>query len=785
MHRENLINHDWHFHRGGALGAESKDYNDESWRRLDLPHDWSIEDIPGTNSPFDSLAISQVNGGFTHGGTAWYRKHLMVPAELKGNKFILQFDGVYMNAHVWVNGKFVGKHPYGYSTFWFDLTQFCIPGEDNVIAVKVMNEGENSRWYSGSGIYRNVWLKVLNPIHIAQWGVQISTPVVSASEAIVEIKTNVTNDTNENDDCVLSTKIYDNAKREVGSSKIAMNINSNHSSLHQQRITIDKPALWSTANPNLYTAVSEILKNDKVIDQTETSFGIRSISYDTEHGFRLNGEVLLMKGGCIHHDNGPLGAKAYDRAEERKIELLKASGYNAVRSAHNPPSTALLNACDKLGMLVINEAFDMWSEAKNPHDYHLYFEDWWKKDIENMVLRDFNHPSVIMWSTGNEIPERGKPKGAEISKNLSDYVKSLDNTRPVTAAVNGLSPDKDPYFATLDLAGYNYPVGGDHNKTSIYEIDHQRVNDRIMYCSESYPLEAFGSWMSVLDLPYVFGDFVWTAFDYLGEASIGWRGYMQKNDFYPWNIAWCGDLDICGWKRPQSYYRDVLWKENQISIFVAPPTPTFPENPERESWSKWHWHDVVADWNWQGHEGKIMEVIVYSSCEVVELFQNGKSMGKKNNNRSNEFKTTWSVPYSSGELKAIGYKGRKKASQSSLTTATIPEKIAMSADRNIITANGKDLSYVTVELIDKNGVRHPKAENLISFEIEGPGEIISIANANPVSTESYMQPMRKTWQGRAMVIIKSGQSDGVIRLKAHSEGLEAATIEISISKPSE
>src|SRR6185437_16096180 len=298
-----------------------------------------------------------------------------------------------------------------------------------------------------------------------------------------------------------------------------------------------------------------------------TVFGIRKISFDVENGFQLNRKTVKLKGGCFHNDNGPLGSKAYDRAEERKVELLKASGFNAVRCSHNPPSPAFLAACDRLGMLVMDEAFDCWKYGKNAYDYHLFFNDWWKRDVESMVTRDRNHPSIIMWSIGNEIPEKGTPEGAQEAAMLVKYVKEIDNTRAVTSAVNDLKVDKDPYFAALDVSGYNYEFGGGNERTNIYEYDHKRVPGRIMAGTESYPLEAFGSWMEVVDHPYVIGDFVWTAFDYIGEASIGWLGYQQQTSFYPWNLAYCGDIDICGWKRPQSYYRDALWKPNQLSIF--------------------------------------------------------------------------------------------------------------------------------------------------------------------------------------------------------------------------
>jgi beta-galactosidase len=776
--RENLLNDGWRFCRDDKQSAQKTDFDDSDWRIVDLPHDWSIEDLPGTQSPFHPDAISQVSGGFTTGGTAWYRKHFFIPADLTRQRFIIQFDGVYMNAEVWLNGHLLGTNPYGYSTFWFDISNHINHGANNIVAVKVRNEGLNSRWYSGSGIYRHVWLKVFEPVHIDQWGTQIETTSLESGSAIVKIRTKVRSTQKGSAQIKLQTRISSPQGKEVAVAESAHVMQADTVFVFEQQFEISNPVLWSPDTPALYVANQDVYQDNELMDLTETTFGIRTISFDTENGFRLNGNPILLKGGCVHHDNGPLGAMAFDRADERRVELLKASGFNAIRCAHNPSGSAFLDACDRLGMLVINEAFDMWETGKNPFDYHLYFRDWWKKDIESMVLRDRNHPCIIMWSSGNEIPERGNERGVELSKMIADHIRSLDATRPVTSAVNSLHPDKDPYFATLDIAGYNYASGGDHLNKSVYAQDHERVPDRIIYQAESYPLEAFDAWMGVLDYPYVIGDFVWTAFDYIGEASIGWLGYYQKKEFYPWNLAWCGDIDICGWKRPQSFYRDVLWNENRISVFVKPPKPSFPENPERQSWSKWHWHDAVADWNWNGYEGTLLEVSVYSSYPEVELFLNGKSLGKKKTDRSVEFMARYMVPYKAGELKAVGLSDKGEAGVATLITAGDPVKIVAEADRDTITSGGQDLSYVTFELQDKNGIRHPKAENLLEFELDGPGEIIAVANANPVSVESYRLPQRKAWQGRCMVIIRSGKDTGNITLTARSAGLKPAIINI-------
>ena len=774
-----LFNNDWLFHRGEAHGAEEVSFVDQSWRKLSLPHDWSIENIPGTDSPLDPDAIGEVSAGFFVGGTSWYRKHFDIVKQLSGRRIYIQFDGVYMDADIWLNGQHLGNHPYGYTTFGYDITDLVKFKDENVIAVEVKNEGKNSRWYSGSGIYRHVWLISTAMVYIPNWGVFITTPSVNKDKAIIEAKIEVVNDSESSKEVNIHSRIFNSQGTLISQTKHQIEIPSMGGEEVIQKFDIEDPLLWSPDNPYLYKMVTQIKSDEKLFDEVENTFGIRTIDFSTEDGFLLNGEKTLLKGGCMHHGNGPLGAAAYDRAEERKVELMKKSGFNAIRCAHNPPSKAFLDACDRVGILVIDEAFDMWKKPKNPQDYHLYFDDWWQKDIEAMVLRDRNHPSIIMWSTGNEIPERGEPEGVERSAMLSNFIKDLDPTRPVTSAVNGLNPDKDRYFATLDISGYNYAAGGDHWKTNIYQMDHRRVPDRIMYGAESYPLEAFGAWMDVVDNTYVIGDFVWTGFDYLGEASIGWLGYMQKKEFYPWSHAYCGDIDICGWKRPQSYYRDVLWQVgDKPYIFVVPPEPTFELNPEKMDWSKWEWHDVVASWNWEGFEGKELEVHVYNRSESVELFLNNQSVGKKETNRKNEWMAKWKVPYQAGVLKAVNLQGESEMSTDELKTAGAPTSIKLAADREVLKADGFDLSYVEVELVDDQGIRNPTIEQMVEFGIAGPGEILAVASSNPMSTESYRKPYRNTYQGRCLVILKSGDQAGAITLKAKSEGLPEAALMI-------
>lgn len=766
---------DWRFQKGGVQGGEMMSFDDSKWRKVNLPHDWSIEDLPYTKSPFSKQAINQVAGGFTTGGTGWYRKTFTLPADDSTKKITIQFDGVYMNCDVWLNGELLGNHAYGYTPFWFNLSPKIKFGQKNVLAVKVKNEGENSRWYSGSGIYRHVHLTVTNALHVTQGGTSITTPVINADFAKVVVRTKVLNEMMVSSSANIVTRFFNNKGIQVAKTETHQNFGAGEIALVSQELQVNKPALWSVDTPALYKALTEVYVQNRLLDKVENDFGIRTISFDVKKGFQLNGITIKLKGGCVHHDNGPLGAKSFDRAEERKVELLKASGYNAIRTSHNPPAPAFLAACDRLGMLVIEEAFDQWGLAKNPHDYHLFFENNWRKDLTSMVQRDGNHPCIILWSIGNELPDMEKAATVAVADTLVKYLHQLDPSRLVTAAVHNIQNNKDPFFATLDIAGYNYA----RNK---YEEDHIRNPNRIMYCSESYPLEAYEYWKAVEKNDWLIGDFVWTAFDYIGEVSIGWLGYWPSQEYFPWTLAFCGDIDICGWKRPQSYYRDVLWKNTpQISIFVKPPKPSFPENAKKETWSIWNWLDAVASWNWVGYEKTPIEVSTYSNCEAVELFLNNKSLGIKTNTPETQNILTWNVPYEAGTLKAVGYNNQQSMQTAQLKTANLAKQIKLTADRNSIHADGQDLSYITVELVDENGVRNPLAENELNFTISGPAEIVGVGNANPVSTESYTLPTRKAWQGRAMVIIRSTKKEGSIIVSVSTKNLKQQKISLKSS----
>jgi beta-galactosidase len=777
-----LFDSDWRFHRGALKGAEAQNFNDSEWRKIDLPHDWSIEDLPGTQSPFHPDAITRMSGGYTTGGPGWYRKTFYVAPEQKDKRVFIQFDGIYMNADIWLNGDHIGNHPYGYTSFRYDVTGNVKSGQDNVIAVEVKNEGLNSRWYSGSGIYRHVWINMLSPIYIEPWGLFITTPEVSSSFATVIVKTTINNTTAEAADVRLITRIINPNGVEVFKNEMQQQFNSGTGAELTQQFAIDSPELWSLESPVLYTADSEVFSNDIPVDHTETGFGIRSVSFDAGNGLLLNGKAIELKGGCMHHDNGILGSAAIDRAEERKVELLKANGFNAVRCSHNPPSEKFLEACDRLGMLVIDEAFDMWQKQKKPDDYHLYFNDWWARDLSSMILRDRNHPSVILWSLGNEIEERADSSGVEIMKEFRTLISKYDTSRPLTLAVNefwdhpGRTWDQAaPAFGQVDVGGYNYQWWQ-------YESDHQKFPDRIIMGTESVPVHAFQNWQLVEKHPYVIGDFVWTAMDYLGEAGIGHTKCEGVDNEqlrpYPWFNANCGDIDLAGNKKPQSYYRDVIWRRSGIEMAVHAPLP----QGCKEAVSYWGWPDERQSWTWPGNEGDTMTVNVYSRHSAVRLELNGRIIGEKQIDSTSQITATFRVPYEPGVLTATAIEKEKPVATVSISTAGKPASIRLKADRQTINADRNDLSYVSVEVTDKKGNVVPNAIIPVQLITSGPGEIAAAGNANPSDASGFQNPGCNTYRGRGLVIVRPKGPEGKIVLRAKAPGLKPAKITVITKK---
>jgi len=777
----------WKFFRGDIAGAELPDFDDYNWRNLDLPHDWSIEDLPASADTFPDLDPPRVgpftpasegglSTGFTVGGTGWYRKTFTQDADDLDKIIYIRFDGVYMNADFWINGHHLGNHPYGYTSFYYELTPYLNPpGELNTLAVQVKNLGENSRWYSGSGIYRHVWLDAVSPIHIAQWGVQVKTLEIRDQSADLVLQVSVRNTNGPETPVTIRTRLIYPGYVGEKFYETQVILKAEETTLCDQMLTVENPELWSTKHPHLYLADISVLSEGKPLDQLVSSFGIRSIEFNAETGFHLNGEKILLKGGNMHHDNGPLGAAAIDRAEYRRVELMKSFGYNAIRTSHNPPSPQFLDACDELGMLVMDEAFDMWLEPKNPQDYHLYFDKWWERDLESMILRDRHHPSVIFWSIGNEIRERADSSGLLLARRMKDLIKSLDDTRPVTEAICSFwdhpgRPWEDTYpaFEMLDVAGYNY-------QWPKYEPDHELHPGWIMAGTESIVLEAYDYWEQVEKHNYVIGDFLWTGMDYLGEASIGHSVISgEEDDFlleWPWFNAYCGDIDLCGFKKPQSHYRDVVWGLSKIEMNVHRPIPEGLE----EKVSFWGWPDEWPSWNWASHEGKPIQISVYSSCDSVQLTLNKNDLGfrklKKNTTR-------YRVSYEPGELKAFGWTNGKIVDSTALITTGSSASIRMTPDRPEIEASLNDLCYVKVEIVDRDGNQVPDAELPLRFEIQGNGKLAGVGNGNPRDMKSFQTPSVKTFRGRCLVILQPTGQPGTIRLTASSEGLVPAELEI-------
>jgi beta-galactosidase len=772
------FNKDWKFFLGDEPNAKNTTYNDTKWRKLTLPHDWSIE------GKFDEKNPSKPEGGGLPTGIGWYRKDFNSPANFQNRITTIEFDGVYKNSEVWLNGHFLGKRPYGYISFAYDLSKYLKVGK-NTIVVKVDNSAQpDSRWYSGSGIYRNVWLTSTSKIAIAQWGVKVD-PQLSAdrSKVLVNIGTIIQNRTKQNQTAALINSIYDESGKLVKKSNpYFLKLDTANQDMTTD-VSIKNPILWSVDNPRQYKLITEILLNGKVIDSKTTLFGIRSFNFDAKKGFSLNGKSMKIQGVCLHHDLGALGSAVNTRAIERQLEIMKAMGVNAIRTAHNPPAPEFLDLCDKMGFLVMDEAFDMWVKKKNKNDYHLDFPEWHKRDLEAMVKRDINHPSIILWSIGNEIREQFDSTGIAITKELVTIVKNLDKTRPVISALTETIAAKNFIYqaGALDIYGLNY----NHKKYKDFPTNYPNVKflgtettsaletrgyydtadtirrwprdgkTKFTEGNKDWAASAYDNvsayWGSTHEetlkeakkYEHVSGIFVWTGFDYLGEPLP-----------YPWpaRSSYFGIVDLAGFPKDSYYLYQSEWTNKPVL-------------------------HLLPHWNWQA--GKSVEVwAYYNKADEVELYLNGKSLGKKSK-QGEDLHVMWKVNYEAGTLKAVSRKGGKEVLLREVKTAGAPARIELIADRKNIKADGKDLSFITVRILDKDGNLVPNADHLVNFKVEGEGFIAGVDNGFQASLEPFKASYRKTFNGLCLAIIQAKEKVGTIKITATSKGLTSSSITIN------
>ena len=751
MRHSELFDSGWQFTRGQKTVT------------VDLPHDWDIY-----GSPDPATGATLTGGGWFAGGRATYSKRFRTP---QADVVKLHFEGVYQKAEVTVNGKKAGQHAYGYTPFTVDVTPYLYKdSRENEVVVSVDNADQpNCRWYSGSGIYRHVWLQTMPSLHIAENGVFVTTPDVSAEKAVVRVEVTVANESNHDRSVVVA----------VGNGQLMATVPAGGTKSVTTSLVVNRPRLWSPDIPDLYTVSAELRESGKTIDRQTVSYGIRSFSFDTERGFVLNGRPLLINGACVHHDDGVLGAMAFDAAEIRKVRQMKEAGFNLIRTSHNPTTRAFLDACDSIGMLVVGEAFDGWRSAKNPYDYSTLIDSCYREDLHAMVMRDRNHPSIISWSIGNEVIERKELRVVTTARQLKQAILEKDATRPVTEALCAWDRDweiYDPHFDVLDVGGYNYMIFK-------HATDHQRSPQRVMWQTESFPRDAFRNWAVVNDYPYVVGDMVWTGLDYLGESGIG-RNYYEgerpgehwvEGGMPEWHGAYCGDVDITGWRKPVSHYRETLWTEGKKLYMAVKEPDGYHGKIHTTSWSVW---PTWESWNWQGWEGKPVDVEVYTKLPEVSLYLNDRLIGTKAVGRDTEFKAVFTVPYEAGTLRA-----EASGQRVTLSTAGKPARLRLTADKTVMAADGQDLTYVTVEVVDSKGRVCPDAAIPCEAVVRGQGRLLAFATADLRDREPTTSPRVTTWKGRALLVVRSTKKSGRATVGIKSS-LPAASIVVKSVAPS-
>jgi len=771
-----------------TASAQTRQLFDDGWQftrngktiNVDLPHDWDIFEGPNSGK-----GATGTGGGWFEAGKGEYRKTFKTP----GDEVVkLHFEGVYQKAEVYVNGQKAGQHHYGYTPFTVDVTPFLrlknsknekLKNNLNEVVVKVDNsEQPNCRWYSGSGIYRHVWLETMPAMHIAENGVFVTTPEVSADKARVQVEVTVQNE----------SQADRNATVVVGSAQLMVAVKAGESKTVSTTFFVNNPRLWSPESPTLYEAKVELKESGNVIDNATAKYGIRSFSFDAERGFVLNGKKVLTNGACVHHDDGVIGAMAFDDAEIRKVRQMKEAGFNLIRTSHNPTTRAFLDACDSIGMLVIDEAFDGWRTQKNPYDYSTVIDSCFRQDLHAMVLRDRNHPSVISWSIGNEVIERKDIRVVYTARQMKKAIHELDTTRPVTEALCAWDRDweiYDPHAEVLDVAGYNYMIFK-------HASDHERDPKRVIWQTESYPRDAFRNWAIANDYPYVVGDIVWTGLDYLGESGIGRNYYKGEREGESWieggqpewHGAPCGDVDITGWRKPISHYREMLWgptpgpSRGEGSIYLAVKEPNgYHGEIHTTMWSVW---PTWESWTWPGWEGKPVEVEVYTKAPEVKLYLNNQLIGTKQVNRDTEYKAVFSVNYEPGVLRAVASSPSSISNSSSLSsqlvTAGEPARLRLTPDRTVMKADGQSLAFITVEVLDSKGNVCPEAAIDCEAVVKGQGSLLAFASADLKDTEPYTTPRVKTWKGRALLVVRSGKKKGKTLVGVKSQLPAASTV---------
>lgn len=779
-------------------------YDDHAWRALNLPHDWGIEGPFAQELPGDT-------GKLPWEGTGWYRKQFSVGPEDAGRRVYLDFDGAMAYPLVWLNGHLVGGWTYGYSSFRLDLTPYLNAGGNNNLAVRLYNPPESSRWYPGSGIYRNVWLVKAAPIHVAHWGVFVTTPRVSPEAATVDVQITAENTTDADATVQVATRVYPLGQDGAPSGNpvaqaapVPLKIAKGRQSTTSLTAQVAQPKLWKLSDPQRYVAVTTVERDGKTIDVERTPFGIRTIQFDAERGFFLNGERVPLNGVCNHHDLGALGSAINVHALQRQLEILRQMGCNAIRTSHNPPAPELLELCDRMGFVVMDEAFDCWASGKRKNDYHVVFHDWHEKDLRALIRRDRNHPCVILWSIGNEIREQGESEGWKLATHLAGIVREEDRTRPITGAFNQIVSGYNGFHKAVDVVGFNYkpneyavfhgrspeiPVLGSETSSCVstrseyfFPVSNDKMEGRANFQVSSYDLYA-PRWAMPPDdefagldrSPYAAGEFVWTGFDYLGEPTPYNSDVTNLLNFsdpaekaraekelkelgkirVPSRSSYFGIIDLAGYKKDRFYIYQARWR------------PDFPMA------------HILPHWSWPERVGAVTPVHVYTSGDEAELFVNGKSQGRKKR-EALQYRLRWDdVVYEPGELRVVAYKNGAKWAEEIVKTTTEPAKVLLSADRTHLAADGTDVAFVNVMIVDKQGLLAPRADNQIHFDLVGPGEIVGIDNGDPTSLESFQSKQRKAFHGRVLVMVRTRANEtGEITLAVEADGLPKATIKL-------